>query len=114
VGLDVEHTDQRLADHDLQDLVRTLPAGSVLVAATHWALGDRPHVALSVELVDVGADLLVERLSQLAPRWSLALDDVLLGDAALQPAARRRARPTCSGAAAGRCTTPASRRWCRP
>jgi hypothetical protein len=89
VGLDLEHTDERRAENDLQGLVRGLPAGAVRAAATHWArLGDRPHVALSVELVDVSAALLVERLSQLGPRWASAADGEVRGDTSLRAAAQ--------------------------
>ncbi len=89
VGLDVEHTDERRADHDLQGLVGALPPGAVRVAATHWArLADRPHVALSVELVDVGPEVVLDRLPQLAARWSLVLDGERHGDPALSEAAR--------------------------
>lgn len=89
MGIDVEHTDQPRADHDLQQLVQVLPAGAVSVAATHWAhLGDRPHVALSLELVDAFADVLMGPLAELAPRWSLALDGETVGDAALGAAAQ--------------------------
>ena len=92
VGLDVEHLDERQADHDLRDLVRALPPGTVQVAATHWAtIGERPHVALSAELVGLPASvvvpLLVARLGELAPRWSLAVADGVLGDHALGGAA---------------------------
>jgi len=92
VGLDVGHVDERRADHDLQGLVRDLPAGMVRAAATHWATaGGRPHVALSVELragtPTSTAALLTERLAELAPRWSVVLGDEVHGDAALRDAA---------------------------
>ena len=81
VGFDVEHVDERGADHDLLDVVRAVPA---LTAATHWATGTGPpHVSLSVELVDgPGGDAvqqLVQRLGALAPRWSLAVGDESFG-----------------------------------
>jgi hypothetical protein len=41
VGLDLEHLDERQADHDLLELVRSLPDGAVVEAATHWASGER-------------------------------------------------------------------------
>jgi len=92
VGLDLEHTDERRADHDLQEMLRTLPDGSARTAATHWAReGERPHVALSVELVDIAADvgvrLLLERLPELAPRWALAVGEEAHGELALRGAA---------------------------
>ena len=96
VGLDVEHLDERQADHDLRELVRALPAGTVEVAATHWAtLGERPHVALSAALAGLPASvvvpLLVTRLGELAARWALVVGeqagDRLLGDEALHDAA---------------------------
>jgi hypothetical protein len=88
VGLDVEHLDELHADHDLRDLVRALPAGTVRTTATHWATaGERPHVALSLELVGLSASvvvpLLAERLGALAPRWSLAVDDLAVDDLAV-------------------------------
>lgn len=98
VGLDAEHTDERRADHDLRALVRDLPPGAVRVAATHWArLGDRPHVALSVELVEVGAGPVLDRLPQLADRWSLVLDGERHGDAGLHEAAQAARSAHASG-----------------
>jgi hypothetical protein len=92
VGLDLEHLDERQADHDLRELVRALPAGTVRAAATHWAtLGERPHVALSLELVDPPVSavvpLLGARLGELAPRWALAVGEHALGDGHLRGAA---------------------------
>ena len=92
VGLDLEHVDERQADHDLRELVRDLPAGTVQGTATHWAgAGERPHVALSVQLGDVATALavprLAERASAAAPRWSLAVGDAVHGDAGLHAAA---------------------------
>jgi hypothetical protein len=84
VGLDLEHLNERRADHDLLALVRSLPDGAVAAAATHWAqLGERPHVALSMELAGTDADGLLQLLSGLAPRWSLALAGEVHGDPAL-------------------------------
>jgi hypothetical protein len=61
------------------------------MAATHWAgAGERPHVALSLQLGDLATALavpvLTERASAVAPRWSLAVGDVLHGDAGLHTA----------------------------
>ena len=92
VGLDAVHVDEREADHDLLGLVRSLPAGAARTAATHWATGgERPHVALSVEISGLPAPLVVrlltERLSSLAPRWSLDAGGRTYGDPALHGAA---------------------------
>ena len=92
VGLDAEHVDERRADHDLRDLLRDLPVGTVRVTATHWAvLGERPHVALSAELGDgasaAGVSVLVDRVAALAPRWAVVVGDAEHGDVALRAAA---------------------------
>ena len=92
VGVDLEHLDERSADHELHRLVVGLPAGAVRVAGTHWASsGGRPHVTLSLELVDVpaadAAERLTARLEQHVPRWSLAVGADAHGDAGLQDAA---------------------------
>ena len=92
VGLDLEHVDERRADHELLGLVRSLPERAVAVAATHWAqLGERPHVALSLELVDPrprALPQLLQRLPELGPRWSVALEGEVQGDPALAAAAQ--------------------------
>ena len=93
VGLDVVHLDERRADHDLLGLVRSLPPGTAVAAATHWAtVGERPHVALSVETAGLPAPLVVrlltERLQSLAPRWALGVEGIKHGDPALHGAAQ--------------------------
>ena len=90
VGLDLEHLDERSADHELHRLVVGLPAGAVRSAATHWAQsGGRPHVALSLELVGVPAALATEQVTELleAPRWSLAVGGDAHGDPDLRTSA---------------------------
>ena len=92
VGLDVGHLDERQADHDLRELGQALPAGAVRWAATHWAtLGERPHVALSVELVGLPSTelpaLLAGWLEQRWPAWSSASEEGVRGAAALQDTA---------------------------
>ena len=92
VGLDLEHLDERRADHDLTDLVRALPPGTVQHAASHWAGGgERPHIALSVETNGPAVDLVLQRLTgrlpDLASRWVLTTGDAVRGDPALLDAA---------------------------
>ncbi len=88
VGLDLEHLDEARADHDLRDLVRALPPGTVRHAASHWASrGERPHVALSIETAALADDVVVERLTgrlaSLGPRWALTTGGAAHGDVAL-------------------------------
>jgi hypothetical protein len=83
VGLDLEHLDERRADHDLLELVRSLPDGDVTEAATHWASAEGPHVALSVALDGRSLEPLLQRLPELGERWCAVVAGEVHGDAAL-------------------------------
>lgn len=94
VGVDLLHVDERQADGALQALSEAVAApAAVTYAATHWAGGAQPHVALSLEVAGVDDEavwrLVGTALARVRDRpdasgpWALSLDRRTSGAPAL-------------------------------